>query len=134
MSKGAELRNRVLDAVLGVAPYVAPATVYVALFVVAPGRAGVGGSEPGGGGYVRVAVANGAATWTAAAGGLARNVVPIVFGVPTGDWGTIEAFGLFDDVTGGAPRYYGTLATPQFVGAGATPVSFAVGAMSFTES
>lgn len=89
-----------------------PATLYLAAYTVAPTDAG-GGVEVAGGGYARVAMSTGAAG-TGAGGDFAVAVVGGVtqvtnandelFPEATIDWGTIVAFGLFDDPAAGNLR------------------------------
>lgn len=52
-------KKKLLDAVYGNTAVGAPATLYVALFTVAPGQDGTGGTEvPSTNAYARVAVTN----------------------------------------------------------------------------
>lgn len=130
-SKSNFLENEILDHVLGNAAYAAPATVYVALFSVAPTDAG-GGTELSGNGYARVAVTNNATNWPAASGGAKSNGTAIAFPQATAAWTQAVAFGIFDASSAGNLLYWGDLTTPRTVALGST-ASFAVGDLDITE-
>lgn len=104
-SKTNYLEDKLLDHVLGGGDYTRPATVYFALFTVAPGESG-GGTECSGGGYARVAVTNDATNWPAASGGSKSNGLVVSFPVLTGSIGTVAGFGIFDASSGGNLLYY----------------------------
>jgi len=82
-----------------------PTTVYVSLHTGDPGDTGA--NEVSGGGYARVAVPVGDASWFApvAVGNEVQritNVNAITFPVPTGaNWGTVAFFGIWDAAVGG---------------------------------
>lgn len=102
------LELELLDHVLGAAAYTAPATVYIALYTVAPTDAG-GGTEVSGGSYARASVTNNATNWPAASGGSKSNGTVITFPTATANWGTIVAMGIFDASSGGNLLYWATL-------------------------
>lgn len=77
------LENALLDHALGGGNYTRPATVYIALFTVAPSDAG-GGTEVSGNNYSRAAVTNDATNFPAASGGAKSNGVAITFATPSG--------------------------------------------------
>ena len=130
-SKSDFLENKLLDHVLGNAAYTAPATVYVALYTVAPSDTG-GGTECSGGSYARVTVTNNATNFPAASGGAKSNGVAITFVEATASWGTVVAFGIFDAVTAGNLLYWATLTTNKTIDSGDT-ANFAVGELDVTE-
>ena len=130
-SKSDFLENELLDHMLGNAAYTAPATVYVALFTVAPTDAG-GGTEVSGGAYARVTVANNATNFPAASGGAKSNGTEITFAQATASWGTVVAFGIFDALTLGNLLYWATLTTNKTIDSGDT-AKFAVGDLDVTE-
>ena len=130
-SKSDFLELELLDHVLGNAAYTSPATLYLALFTVAPTDAG-GGTEVTGGSYARKDVANNATNWPAAAAGAKSNGVAITFVAATASWGTIVAFGIFDALTGGNLLYWATLTTNKTVDNGDT-AQFAVNDLDVTE-
>jgi hypothetical protein len=131
-SKSDYLENELLDHVLGNAAYTAPATVYVALYTVAPTDAG-GGTEVSGGSYARVAVTNNATNWPAASGGAKANGTAITFPTATADWGTVVAFAILDAATAGNFLYWADLTANKTVSSGDT-ASFAVGELDVTEA
>jgi hypothetical protein len=61
------------------------------------------GTECAGGGYLRVSYDPSDANWTApdTTSGITRNALPITFPSPSGAWGLVGWFGLWDAVTGG---------------------------------
>jgi hypothetical protein len=134
-SKGNTLELQMLDAVLGKVTYVAPTTVYVAIFTVAPTSAG-GGTEATGGSYARSPMTNNLTNWPAATGGgpgNKSNGTPITFPTATAAWGTVTAFGIFDAASAGNLLYWGNLTTARAVALGDTP-SFAATALVITET
>lgn len=130
-SKSNYLENEILDHVLGGGDYPRPATVYVALFTVAPTDVG-GGTECSGGSYARVAVANNDTNWPAAAGGAKANGIAIAFPEATGDWGEVVAFGIFDALVAGNLMYWGDITVPKSILTGDT-ANFPVGDIDITE-
>jgi hypothetical protein len=130
-SKSDYLENEILDHVLGGGDYSRPATVYVALYTVAPTDAG-GGTECSGGSYARVAVTNNSTNWPAASSGAKANGTAITFPEATGDWGTVVAFGILDAAESGNLLYWGDLSASKDIDSGDT-ASFAVGELDITE-
>jgi hypothetical protein len=125
------LANELLDHCFGNAAFSAPATVYVALFTVAP-TAGGGGTEVTGGSYARVSVTNNATNFPAASGQIKRNGTSITFPTPTADWapsGTpVIGAALFDASTSGNMLIYGVFTTSRVIVNGdAAPVIAANG-------
>jgi hypothetical protein len=100
MSLSDYLELKLLDHSVGKASFTMPATVHVGLFTAAPGDAG-GGTEVTGGSYARKQTAAAGADWNAAASGQITNANALAFVTPTADWGTVEAFGIFDLGAGG---------------------------------
>jgi hypothetical protein len=118
-----------------------PASWHVALFTAAPSDTG-GGTEITGNAYARVAVSRSLTAWSgtqAAAsttastgtGGRTGNNAAVTFPTPTGSWGTITHFAIFDAATGGNMWVHGALATSKTVGSG-DPVEFAADALGIT--
>lgn len=130
-SKSDYLENEILDHVLGGGDYTRPATVYVALFTVAPSDAG-GGTEVTGGSYARVAVTNNATNFPAASGGAKSNGTEITFPEATADWGTVVAFAIFDANAAGNMLYWADLSASKTIQSGDT-AKFAVGDLDITE-
>lgn len=130
-SKSDFLELELLDHVLGNAAYSAPATVYVALYTVAPTDAG-GGTEVSGGSYARVAVTNNDTNWPAASSGAKANGTVITFPTATAAWGECVAFAILDAASGGNFLYWADLTLNKTVGDGDT-AQFAVGDLDVTE-
>lgn len=106
------LELEVLDHVFGGASYTAPATIYVALYTVAPDDTG-GGTEVSGGSYARQSMAFG----TASSGSIS-NSGSVEFPTATADYGTVVAMGLFDASSAGNLLAYGNLTTSKTVSNG----------------
>lgn len=130
-SKADYLADKLLDHVLGGGEFTRPATVYVALYTVAPTDTG-GGTEVTGGSYARVEVVNNATNWPAASGGAKANGAEITFPEATADWGTVVALAILDAVTAGNFLYWADLTTSKAIGSGDT-AKFAVGDLDVTE-
>jgi hypothetical protein len=124
------LENALLDHALGGGNYTRPATVYIALFTVAPSDAG-GGTEVSGNNYSRAAVTNDATNFPAASGGAKSNGVAITFATPSGSWGTVVAMGVFDASSSGNLLAWADLAASKTVGSGDV-VTFPVGDLDVT--
>lgn len=101
------LETQILNHVLRNTAYSSPTTIYVALFTTAPTESG-GGVEVTGGGYVRQPV-----TFTAPAPDSCSNNADVTFPMATLDWGTVEAFALFDQASGGNMLYFANLTAPR---------------------
>jgi len=132
-SKSDFLELEVLDHVLGNAAYTAPTNVYVALYTADPSDAG-GGTECNTevGSYARKVVVNNDTNWPAAAAGAKANGAEITFVEATASWGTICAFGIFDNLTAGNLLYWAELTTNKTIDSGDT-AKFAVGDLDVTE-
>lgn len=135
MSKSDDLEDKLLDGRYGGPAYSLPGTVYVALYTAAPSDAG-GGTEVGTADwsdYARVAVVNNGTNFPSASGGSKSNGVAIDFGTATivGSPPTVSHFGTFDALAGNLMDW-GALTTPKQIDDG-DPVSFPIGALTFTE-
>lgn len=130
-SKSDYLEAAVLNEVLGGTAFSAPATVYVALFTVAPSDSG-GGTEVTGGSYARAAVTNNSTNWPNASGGSKSNGTLIAFPAATASWGTVVAFAIFDASSAGNMLYWGSLTTSVAVASGRT-AQFQIGSITITE-
>ena len=126
------LENKILDHVIGGSDYTRPATIYFALFTVAPSDAG-GGTEVSGNGYARVAMTNNSTNFPAASGGSKTNAVAVVFPTATGNWGTVSHYGVFDASSGGNLIVHGAMTTAKLVENGDT-ASYPVSSFSLTVS
>ena len=134
------LENRLIDFLLRGQAFTPPATVHVGLLTAAPSDAG-GGTEVSGGGYARVAVASSLANWagtqsagsttaSSGTGGTTSNNGVIALPAPTGGWGTVTHYGVYDAPTGGNLLFYAALGTSRTINAGDT-VSFPAGQLTF---
>lgn len=119
--------NKIAELLVGKTAFTLPST-WVALYTGAPTDAG-GGTEATGGSYARKSTAAG--DWGSAAGGVISNTNAITFVTPSGSWGTITHFGIFDAATVGNLLVWADLTSSQAVGTGNT-VSFAAGQLTIT--
>jgi len=108
------LEDKVLDHVFGGSAYTAPATLYVALYTVAPTDTG-GGTEVTGGSYARQT-----STFTVSGTDptTATNAAAIEYPTATGDYGTVVAVGILDALSGGNLLAYADLTTSKIVSTG----------------
>lgn len=144
------LTNKIIDWGWRGATFV-PATVqYIALSTVSGSAAlcGNGSSEPSGGSYARIPIpatgtlsltsgfsGTGNSTQTAASNGTSGatfNLQTITFANPTGNWGTIVEFCVFDAITSGNLLWRASLTTSKTVNSGDAAPSFAIGSLSET--
>lgn len=120
------LENKVLDHVLRNTSYTPPTTVYVGLYTAAPSDTG-GGTEVSGNNYARTAV-----TFSVASGGATSNSADVTFPTPSGSWGTVTHFGIFDASSAGNLLYWNSLTASQAIASGNT-VKFLAGDLDVTE-
>lgn len=123
---GDAFANSLIDLLFRGVTYTFPATLYVALYKVAPSSADAGGTEVSGGSYARVAItpsltslsgtqSAGSTTASSGVAGRSSNNAAIVFPAPTANWGTVVAAALRDASTGGTLLYVIALGTPQTI-------------------
>ena len=127
------LENKLLDHWLGGPDYSRPATVYLALFTVAPDDAGAGGTEVSGGSYARLAVTNNATNFPAAAGGSKSNALALTFATASADWGIIVSAALYDAAAAGNFLAHAPLLINRKVRAGDAAL-FPAGSLIFTNT
>ena len=120
--------NKVLDGLFGAVPFTAPATLYFGLSRSSASKAGVV-SEPNGGAYARVALANDLARFPAASGGTKTNAAVINFAIPSADWGSITSVFIADSATGGNVLAMADLPAVKTILTGSPAPSIAVGAL-----
>jgi hypothetical protein len=117
--------------------------LYVGLLTAAPTDAG-GGTEVSGGSYARVPVASTLANWagtqsagsttsSSGTGAQTSNNAAITFPSPTGNWGVVSHFGIYDSLTSGNLLYWAALTASKTVNNGDAAPSFAIGALTITE-
>lgn len=143
MSQSDFFENITLDLVLGPtvrgqnAAYTVPATVYLALATAAPTDATTGTTivEPTSGqytGYARLAIANTAVNFPAAAASSKTHSGILTLPTSTGGTGaTVQWFALLDAATLGNVICWGTLGSAKTINAGVTP-QFSAGALVFS--
>jgi hypothetical protein len=108
------LEDKVLDHVFGGVAYTAPATLYVALYTVAPDDTG-GGTEVTGGSYARQ---SGTFTVSGTNPTTATTSAAIEYPTATADYGTVVAVGILDASSGGNLLAYANLDTSKVVSTG----------------
>jgi hypothetical protein len=124
MSASNYLENALLNATLANVSYTTPATVYTALYSVAPTDS-TSGTELSGSGYARVSTA------FSVSSGVATNTGNVTFGPASADWVTAVAWSIADASTSGNILYYGPLSTAQTVLNG-NSLTFGIGNVSVT--
>jgi hypothetical protein len=130
------LEKALLDHILGNTAYSAPATVYLALFTdsnTATQRDAGTVTEVSGNNYSRKAVTNNTTNWPNASGTLASKSLGVAqtFATPSGSWGTVTAYGVYDASTAGNLLFWADLDVPQAIVSGNT-VQFGVSGISIT--
>jgi hypothetical protein len=139
------LENQLIDHLFRTATFAKPTTLYFALFTaVADGDAN-SVTEVSGGSYARVAVTplntnfngtggstSGTSGSQSGTGGNTTNAVQITFPAPTGNWGTVSHYGIYDASTSGNLLIWGVLNSSKTVNSGDAAPSFAVGNLSIT--
>ena len=124
MAASEYLDNALLNATLTNTSYTSPATVYAALYSVAPTKT-TSGTELSGDGYSRQSVA------FSVASGTATSTADVTFGAATATWLTAVAWAILDDSTGGNILYYSSLSPTQTVLNGNT-LTIATGDITIT--
>jgi hypothetical protein len=136
------LENKLVDHIFRGVSYTMPTTIYVGLLTGAPSDSG-GGTEVSGNNYARAvlnpsttnwAATNGATTTTnpsSGTGGATSNNSAITFATPSGSWGNVTHFGIYDALSSGNLLFHASLTTPKTVSSGDT-VSFAQSALTVT--
>lgn len=131
MSLADYLENSVINWLRGTAMPAAPATLYVALFTVAPTDLAGSGTEVSGGAYARTGVTLAAPPASSAGAAVVSNTTQVAFATATAAWGTVVAAALMDAATAGNMLASGALTTALAVGSGQRLV-FDVGQLSFS--
>jgi hypothetical protein len=124
------LENKLLDHLLGGPAYTRPATIYLALFTVAPGESG-GGTEVSASGYARCAVTNNDTNWPGASAGAKSNGTAMAFPEAAANWGSIVAVGIFDAASAGNLLFYSTFDAAVDISNGVT-ARFGAGQIALT--
>lgn len=121
--------NAILNEFFGGTDYTPPATLYIGLSTTTPSKTGTGVTEPTGGAYKRVAIANTVANFPNASNGSKNNGTVITFPEATANWGTLTHFVIYDAVTGGNMLVYGALVNAKSIEPGDVP-SFNTGTLN----
>lgn len=110
-----------------------PTVLAVGLFTGAPGESG-GGTEVSGGSYARASLNPADANWAAPSSGNGQtsNSSTITFPTPSGNWGTVTHWGLFDATSAGNLMFYGTLTNSKTINNGDPAPSFPGGTLVIT--
>jgi hypothetical protein len=137
-----KLQNTIIDSLLRGQPLAAPATWYVAL-VTTLGNANAAGTEVSGSGYARASVSSSLGAWSGTQGGgttvasigtsgMVSNNGDIFFPAPTGDWGTVLGYELWDQPSGGNRWLSGKLSSSVSILNGSGARRFAAGALTIS--
>lgn len=121
--------NRILDKNFGATAYTEPATYYFGLSTTTIQIDGTGATEPSGGAYARVSLANNKTNWGTAANASLTNSTAVTFVESTSSWGTITYVAMWDALTVGNLWWFDVL-TPARSVASATTVLFAIGSIT----
>lgn len=119
------LENKLVDHIFRARAFSLPASIYVALFTAAPSDSG-GGTEVAGNNYARAQLAPSDSNWAATqgggpaapssgTGGVTSNKVAISFPTPSGNWGLVTHWGVFDAVSGGNLLFHGALSIQKTI-------------------
>ena len=118
------LANELIDHLLGTGSYTSP-SIYVSLHTGDPGDNGA--SEVSGNNYARVQHSS----WAAASSKTTDNTGAITFPTPSGSWGTVTHFGIWDAASAGNFLMGAALSASKTIGA-SDPVSFPDGDLDVT--
>jgi hypothetical protein len=131
------LSQKILNYIFGGGAFSQPATLWLALFTVAP-TISTTGTEATGGGYARVAITCNTTNWPAISGSTTTLTNGAAFTFPAGTGSGYSAganmtdAGFFDAVTAGNLLYWGDLTVAKPVLSADTP-SFAASAITVQE-
>lgn len=114
---------------MGSVAFTPPTNYYFGLSTTTINIDGTGATEPSGGAYARVLLANDKTSWGTASNGALTNSVAVTFAESTASWGTITYVGMWDALTGGNLWWYDVLSPSRTV-ASATTVLFAIGSIT----
>ena len=135
------LENKLIDQLFRGQTAPTTTTLYVGLLTAAPSDAG-GGTEVSGNSYARVAVTSSLANWagtqsagstvaSSGTGGQTSNNNAITFPTPSGTWGTVTHFGIYDATSGGNLLFWGALTIAKTINQSDT-VTFPAASLSIT--
>lgn len=118
--------NKILDRNFGNTSFTVTSPMYVGLSTTPLALDGTGATEPSGGSYARVSIANNKTTWSTAADGVLSNDISIEFPESTASWGVITSVFIADASTSGNAMFFEVLDSSRTV-ADDTTVLFAAG-------
>ena len=135
------LENKLVDHLFRAQTLAAPAALHIGLLTSAPSDSG-GGAEVSGNNYARVAVTSSLANWAGTqapasttasngTGGQTSNNAAITFPTPSGNWGTVSHFGIYDAATSGNLLFWGALTIAKTINQSDT-VSFPAASLTIT--
>lgn len=135
------LENKLVDQLFRGQSAPTTTTLYVGLLTGAPSDTG-GGTEVSGSSYARASVTSSLANWSgtqtagstdasSGTGGQTSNNAAITFPTPTGTWGTVSHFGIYDASTGGNLLFWGALTINKTINEADT-VTFPAASLSIT--
>lgn len=122
------LESKLIDHIFRGLAYSSPTNLYVSLHTADP--VDLGSHEVAGNGYARVAVPCADVYW-AKVGNVVSNNAIVTFVPPTGNWGTVTHFGLWDNSLGGNMLLSGQLAQAKNINQ-ADVISFPVSFLTAT--
>lgn len=135
------LENKLVDHIFRATSFSAPTALYVSLHSANPTDTGL--NEISGNAYARAGLAPSVSNWKSTNGattgastgttGQTSNADLITFATPTGTWGSVTHFAIWDSLTGGNMLFYGALTISKTINQGDT-VSFATDALTVTFS
>lgn len=136
------LENRVIDVLFrGNTSTVWPNT-YIALMTATASDTGGGTELPVANNYSRVLLVANTNNWSATDSsvstaavsggttGTTYNLVPITFGAPSGNWGVVNSFGIYDAATNGNLLFWGSLNQAKTINNGDAAPAFLAGQLS----
>lgn len=135
------LENKLIDQLFRGQTAPSTTNLYVGLLTAAPSDSG-GGTEVTGNNYGRVTVASSLANWagtqgsgtttaSSGTGGATSNNNSITFPTPSGTWGTVTHFGIYDASSSGNLLFYGALTIAKTINQSDT-VTFPAGSLAIT--
>ena len=135
------LENKIVDWLFRGQAYSPPTPLYVGLATGACADSGLTG-EVSGNNYSRASVASSLANWagtqsagsttaSSGTGGVTSNNNAITFATPSGTWGTVATWGLFDAAAAGNLLLCASLTASKVINSGDT-VSFSAGSLTVT--
>lgn len=133
--------NKIVDHVFRATAFTAPTVLAVALFTSACSDSAAG-TEVSGGSYARASLNPSVSNWkstqgttsgaSSGTGGQTSNAAAITFPAPTGNWGSISHFGIYDATSAGNMLICQALTSAKTVNANDAAPSFAADALTVT--